>query len=180
MRPKSYWSLWLDSYLDRWLSIKVYETQFLRVVFHPICEYVFRISFLTTLKIYKDYFKDRQRLHNCTSVKQSLVHANFDQKQNFPWFIFFLKKLLCLYTVGFCNQWASWSSLCDELKNFAANILLKFVIKSRIGSAHLLVSHVLGAMYWKMRDCHYRTSPIIYWGKGSIVGWYKVLWFLYL
>ena len=33
--------------------------------------------------------------------------------------------------------------------------------------------------YWesciKRRDCHYRTSSIGYWGKGSIVGWYKVL-----
>ena len=26
--------------------------------------------------------------------------------------------------VGFCNQGASWSSSCDELKNFAANNLL--------------------------------------------------------
>ena len=31
-----------------------------------------------------------------------------------------------------------------------------------------------------MRDCHYRTSPIRYWSKGSTVGWYKVLRFLYL
>ena len=67
----------------------------------------------------------------------------------------------------------------DELKNFAANNLLKLVIK---------------VMYWdpcnwlvmdwepciKRRDCHYRTSPIGYWGKGSTVGWYKVLGFLYL
>ena len=33
--------------------------------------------------------------------------------------------------------------------------------------------------YWepciKKRDCHYRISPIGYWGKGSTVGWYKVL-----
>ena len=29
-----------------------------------------------------------------------------------------------------------------------------------------------------MRDYHYKTSPIRYWGKGSIVGWYKVLRFL--
>ena len=26
-----------------------------------------------------------------------------------------------------------------------------------------------------MRDYHYRTSSIKYWGKGSTVGWYKVL-----
>ena len=56
-----------------------------------------------------------------------------------------------------------------ELKNFAANIFFKLVIKSRIES------HAL-----KMRDCHYRTSPIGYWGKGLTAGWYKVLGFLYL
>ena len=32
----------------------------------------------------------------------------------------------------------------------------------------------------EMRDCHYITSPIRYWGKGSTVGWYKVLGFLLL
>ena len=57
----------------------------------------------------------------------------------------------------------------DELKNFAANISLKLVIKSRTGSRAL-----------KRRGCYYRTSPIGYWGKGSTVGWYKVLGFLYL
>ena len=31
-----------------------------------------------------------------------------------------------------------------------------------------------------MRDCHYITSPIVYWGKGSTVGWYKVSGFLLL
>ena len=29
-----------------------------------------------------------------------------------------------------------------------------------------------------MRDCRYITSPIGYWGKGSTVYWYYVLWFL--
>ena len=32
----------------------------------------------------------------------------------------------------------------------------------------------------KRRNCHYKTNPIGYWGKGSTVGWYKVLGFLYL
>ena len=31
-----------------------------------------------------------------------------------------------------------------------------------------------------MRDYHYRTSPIGYWGKGSTIGWYKLRGFLYL
>ena len=60
------------------LSVEVYEIQFFRVDFNPICEYVFRLSFLTTLNIYKDYFKGRQRLHKCASIEQSFVHANCD------------------------------------------------------------------------------------------------------
>ena len=35
-------------------------------------------------------------------------------------------------TIGFCDQEISWSSSCNDPKNFAANILLKLVIKSRI------------------------------------------------
>ena len=35
----------------------------------------------------------------------------------------------------------------------------------------------LGAMHQK-GNCHYKISPIGYWGKGSTVGWYKVLGFL--
>ena len=34
------------------------------------------------------------------------------------------RKLLCLYNVGFCDQAILWSSSCDELMNFAANIIL--------------------------------------------------------
>ena len=48
----------------------------------------------------------------------------------------------------------------DELKNFVANNLFKLVIE---------------VAYWDPRirkgNCHYRTSPIGYWGKGSTVGW---------
>ena len=67
----------------------------------------------------------------------------------------------------------------DELKNFAANIFLKLVSKPHIGirTSNQLVT------YWELcitrRDCHYRTSLIRYWGKGSTVCWYKVLGFLY-
>ena len=47
--------------------------------------------------------------------------------------IFLFQKLLYLYTVGFCDQGSSWSSSCDELKNFKTNIFLKLVIKSCTG-----------------------------------------------
>ena len=39
------------------LSVEVYEIQFFRTNFNPIREYMFRLSFLTTLNIYKDCFR---------------------------------------------------------------------------------------------------------------------------
>ena len=62
----------------------------------------------------------------------------------------------------------------DELKNFAANNFLELVIEVTYWDPrNWLVT------YWEpcieRRNCHYRTSLIKYWGKGSTVGWYKVL-----
>ena len=37
--------------LDRWLSIEVYEKQNFKFVLTPICDYMFGLSFLTTLDI---------------------------------------------------------------------------------------------------------------------------------
>ena len=45
--------------LDSYLSIKVYEKQIFNSDFHPIRVYMFGLSFLTTLNIYKDFFKGR-------------------------------------------------------------------------------------------------------------------------
>ena len=72
-------------------------------------------------------------MHSCTRAQFRKCEEKCDWKPSLPWFFFLLKKLLYLYTVGFCDQATSWSSSCDELKNFAANILLKLVIKSRTG-----------------------------------------------
>ena len=65
----------------------------------------------------------------------------------------------------------------DELKNFAANILFQSVIKLRTRIRAISQSRT-GSCALKKRDCHYRISPIGYWGKGSTIGWYKVLRFL--
>ena len=67
----------------------------------------------------------------------------------------------------------------DELKNFATNNLLQLVIEIGYQDPHNWF-----ITYWepciKRRNCHYRTNPIGYCGKGSTVGQYKVLRFLYL
>ena len=54
-----------------------------------------------------------------------------------------MKKLLCLYIVGFCNQGVSRSSSCDELKNFATNNLLQLVIEVAYWDLHNWL-----VMYW--------------------------------
>ena len=43
------------------VSIENYEIQIFRFVFYAYPSYLCRVSFLTTLNIYKDYFKSRQR-----------------------------------------------------------------------------------------------------------------------
>ena len=55
----------LNSFLIDNLFIEVYERQIFSSDFHPISVYMFEISFLITLNIYKDYFKGRQRLCEC-------------------------------------------------------------------------------------------------------------------
>ena len=52
----------LDSYLINNLSIEIYENQFFKSDFTHIHVYVFRLSSLTTLDIYKDYFKGRHEV----------------------------------------------------------------------------------------------------------------------
>ena len=127
---------------------------------------MFRLSFLTTLNIYKDYFKGCQRLRECEAklcscklwleTEFALVHLSLEE-------------------VAVFVQGALWSLSCDDVKNFVANIFLKLVSKphTRIRASNWLVT------YWEpyitRRDCHYRTSPIRYLGKGSTIGWYKVL-----
>ena len=43
------------------VSIENYEIRISRSVFHAYPSYLCRLSFLTTLDIYKDYFKGRLR-----------------------------------------------------------------------------------------------------------------------
>ena len=73
------------------LFIEVYEKQIFRFDFHQIRVYMFRLFFffLTTLNIYKNYFKGRQRLRECETklcpckllleTKFALVHLSLEE-----------------------------------------------------------------------------------------------------
>ena len=73
----------LDSWLNRWLSIEVCEIQFFIVDFNPIRECMFGLSFLTTLNMYKDYFKGRKRLCTITQEHNSTIVKKCNQKPSF-------------------------------------------------------------------------------------------------
>ena len=57
----------------------------------------------------------------------------------------------------------------DELKNFAANNHFSWCLKSHTGIRTISLACTWDSCI-KKGNCHYRTSPIGYWGKGSTVG----------
>ena len=89
--------LMLDSCSTETVSIENYEIQISKSVFMHIQVYLCKVSFLTILNIYKDYFKGRQRWCKvmqldakwCNSMQidcecKLIVHANYDWRQNLP------------------------------------------------------------------------------------------------
>ena len=56
----SRFNIWISTNSSTVVSIENYEIQIFRSVFHAYPSYLCRVSFLTTLDIYKDYFKGRQ------------------------------------------------------------------------------------------------------------------------
>ena len=117
----------LNSYSTDKEFVEIYEKQIFSSDFHPIYEYVFGISFLTTLDIYKAYFKG----HHIWEYKKNTY-------KRWPMPYSLKKKLLRLCTLRFCNQvlldlhcW--WSEeLCSQQS-----------------SSSWWVSHVLGSMQQK-------------------------------
>ena len=69
----------------------------------PMC--LCKVSFLTTLDIYKDYFEGRR---TCIIVS---LHALCDLMQKVAEFIILSIKATASLRQGLCDQGASWSSL---------------------------------------------------------------------
>ena len=113
------------------LSVKVYEIQFFKTNFTPIREYVFRPSFLTTLNIYKDYFKDHQRLHKLRKCEAkfcscklwpetefALIHLSLEEATMFVHFRVLWQRNFMIFIVWWteelCNQ--HLSQIGDQVK----------------------------------------------------------------
>ena len=93
-------------------AIENYDFRIFRSEIRPILYYLIRVSFLTTLVIYKTYFKSHQ-----VWKQRPRTHILY-------------VKLLCLCALGFCNQVLHdlhrlWSKeLCNQQQSFK---LLKLV-----------------------------------------------------
>ena len=105
------------------------------------------LSFLTILNIYKDYFKGRQRLRKCEAkfclcklwpeTEFALVHLSLEEVVVFV-------HLRVLWPRSFMIFIMWWTKeLCSQ-HSFSS-----WWLSHVLGSTHLLVSHVLGAVHWK-------------------------------
>ena len=103
------------------VSIENYEIKFSKSDYTHILEYLCKVSFLTTLDIYKDYFKGRHKIVaiivTCIvwpETEIALIHLSLRRS----YYVFTLRVLWPRSFLIF---------IVDELKNFAANIFLKLV-----------------------------------------------------
>ena len=96
---KGKFNLMLDSCLTDTLSIEIYENQFFRFDFTHIHVYVFRLSFITTLNIYNDYFKG---CHTWCNLKQRF-YSSILWPETYALVHLSLMKLPRLYAKEFCN-----------------------------------------------------------------------------
>ena len=136
----------LDSSSIDNLSIENYKIQISKSVFHAYPSYLCRVSFLTTLDIYKDYFKGHLRWCN---MMQSDYSLKLWLETICPSSYFFWRSCYVLYAKGFVTKEFLDLYHVDELKNFATNIFLSWCVSHVLGSVYQLDSHVLGAMHWK-------------------------------
>ena len=82
---------------------------------------------------------------SCTSVKQSLFKQFVTGDTVLPLFIFLVKKLLCLWTIKFCDLTSSWSSSSGWTKELCKQQPSLVGDWSRVLGSAQLVSHVIGS-----------------------------------
>ena len=74
----------LDSCSIDTLSIEIYENKIFNYDFYPIRVYMFGLSFLTTLNIYKDYFKGRHSWCKWVQLDAKVFHKYIVTGDNLP------------------------------------------------------------------------------------------------
>ena len=111
----------LDRSWTQILSVENYEIRFSRSDYTHIPMYLCRVYFLTTLDIYKDYFKGHHKMlqknNTCIvwpEVEIALVHHS-------------LYRSYCIFMPRVLWPRSFLIFIVDKLKNFATNIFFKLV-----------------------------------------------------
>ena len=111
------------------LFVKLYEIQF-----QPMLMCLCRVSFLTTLDLYKAYFRGRH-------IRE--YKENICKRWLMPYSLW--KKLLHLYALGFCNQvlldfhcW--WSEELRSQHLLQVSVLVTYWESRKKGGVHILKS----------------------------------------
>ena len=123
------------------VSIENYEIQISRSVFHAYPSYLCRGSFLTTLDIYKDYFKGRLTWCKgfidayCGRRQFTLVHLSLEEVTTFV-----RRRVLWPRNFLIFIVWMNWRTLHPT--SFSS-----WCVSHILGSVHRLVSHVRGAVH---------------------------------
>ena len=139
--------------------IENYENQFFRSDFMYIHVYVFRLSFLTTLDIYKDYFKGLLRWCNLMSSDYSLKlwPETICHNSSFSW----RSHCVCAPRVSSPKSflifivWMNWKILQPtSFLSWCVSHVLEFV--------YWMVSHVLGVVHWNERlSLYYKFNYLL-------------------
>ena len=104
----------LDRFSTQIVYVENYEMCPFRFDYTHITMYVCRVSFLTTLDIYKDYFKGCRICIKWPNAKSDLVHHS-------------LWRSYCVFMPRVLWPKSFLIFIVDEVKNFAANIFFKLV-----------------------------------------------------
>ena len=108
----------LNKSLTQAVYVENYEIKFSKFDNTQILEYLCKVSSLTTLDIYKDYFKGHHKVVTVAvtcivwpEIEFVLVHLS-------------LCKSYCILIPRVCDQWASWSSSLMNWRTLQPIILL--------------------------------------------------------
>ena len=110
----------LDRILTQAISVENYEIRFSKSNYTHILEYLCRFSFLTTLDMYKDYFKSR---HKGCKVKQRDNPCILWLEIKIALVYYILSRSYCVFTPRVLWPRSFLIFIVDELKNFTTNIL---------------------------------------------------------
>ena len=113
----------LDSCSTEIVSIKNYEIQISKSVFHAYPSHFCRVSFLITLDIYNDYFKGHQRWCKVMQLDAKSLCMHIVTRDNFPSSSYSFVEAVASLRQGFCNQGVSWSSSFDWTKELCSQHL---------------------------------------------------------